>query len=79
MKTKLAKIVAGIVLPVAGASLFSGCSSDTGVDFSLLNVRGGNQLATYRENESREGDKTLFGEDCQPYKGDFWKNYKSEH
>jgi len=75
--SKLAKIVARIVLPAA--SLFTGCSSDTGVDFSFLNVRGGNQLATYRENENREGDKTLFGEDCQPYKGDFWKNYKSEH
>lgn len=75
--SKLAKIVAVVVLPTA--SLFSGCSSDTGVSFGLLDVKAGNQLATYRENESREGDKTLFGEDCQPYKGDFWKNYKSEH
>ena len=65
-KNKLIKIIATPIL--AGASLLSGCSSDTGFRVKLLDISAGHQSSVYRKADDRsKTDGAMFQEDCQPY------------
>lgn len=83
--SKLAKIVAGIVLPVA--SIFGGCSNSAGVDFDFLSVKATNKSAAYGQNDTREGtDNPLFRGQPEAYKNQpvpvpegFWEGYKDKN
>ena len=68
-KMKTNKLTSIVAIPIlAGASLLSGCSGETGFRVKLLDVSAGHQNAIYRKSDNRsKTDKVLFKRDSQPY------------
>ena len=74
LKQRLNGISPSVVKRIAAAgviglaSLVSGCSSDSGVEFDLISVKLGHQQSTYRKTDNRTPtDLQMFEKDCNPY------------
>lgn len=82
MKERIVKYVGIGVLGIA--SLVGGCSSDSGMELTLLNLKAGHQQAVYRKGDDRvASDSKLFERDCSPYNRSsvsdgFFKHYDLE-
>ena len=79
MKERIVKYLAIGALGIA--SLVGGCSSDSGFELNVLNLKGGHQGALYRKGDDRtSSDFNIFKRDCSPYNrssvsNGFFKHY----